>query len=84
MKKEPYVRCVKFSSFQLDDDSGFFGGEVRLGFYYDGEKEIPVTGFSIAGNLYEVKGKVNFSKEITVESDYIGPKYIEVKDMSIN
>lgn len=84
MKKEPYVRCVKFSSFQLDDDSGFFGGEVRLGFYYDGEKEIPVTGFSIAGNLYEVKGKVNFSKEITVESNYIGPKYIEVKDMSIN
>ncbi len=84
MKKEPYVRCVKFSSFQREDNSGFFGGEVRLGFYFDGEKEIPVTGFSIAGNLYDVKGKVNFSKEIQTTPRYIGPKYIEVKDMSIN
>ena len=84
MKKEPYVRCVKFSSFQLEENSGFFGGEVRLGFYFDGEKEIPVTGFSIAGNIHESKKNAVFSKEILVYSEYVGPKYLEFKDMTIN
>ena len=87
MKKEPYLRCVKFSSFQNDEFSGFFGGEVRLGFYYDGKKEIPVTGFSIAGNLNEAKSKVVLSKEIEVVTawqGYVGPKYLEIKDMTIN
>ena len=87
MKKEPYLRCVKFSSFQYEEYSGFFGGEVRLGFYFDGEKEIPVTGFSIAGNLNDAKSKTVLSKEIevvTAWSSYVGPKYLEIKDMTIN
>ena len=87
MKAEPYVRCVKFSSFQYEEYSGFFGGEVRLGFYFDGEKEIPVTGFSISGNLGEVKDKVVLSKETQVYSGYegfVGPMYLEIKGMGIN
>ena len=92
MRKEPYLRCVKFSSFQSDRSSGYFGGEVRLGFYFDGEKEIPVTGFSIAGSLHELKGNLVLSKEETYESSgdaffgasgYVGPKYIEVEGMNI-
>ena len=82
-KKEPYLRCVKFSAFQLESNSGYFGGEVRLGFYYDGEKEIPVTGFSIAGSLHELKGNIVCSKEKIVSSRYVGPKYLFVKGMSI-
>ena len=92
MAKEPYLRCVKFSSFQSERSSGYFGGEVRLGFYFDGEKEAPVTGFSIAGSLHELKGKLVLSKETYVDSfsvgltstgGFVGPKYIEVKGMSI-
>ena len=82
-KKEPYLRCVKFSSFQLEDNSGYFGGEVRLGFYFDGEKEIPVTGFSIAGSLLELKGNIICSKENIVTSRYVGPKYLFIKGMQI-
>ena len=84
MKQEPYLRCVKFSAFQYEENSGFFGGEVRLGFYFDGEKEIPVTGFSIAGNLQDAKSKIVLSKEIQVDSRYVGPMYLEIKDMGIN
>ena len=82
-KKEPYLRCVKFSSFQLEDNSGYFGGEVRLGFYFDGEKEIPVTGFSISGSLLELKGNIICSKENIVTSRYVGPKYLFIKGMQI-
>ena len=91
MAKEPYLRCSRFSSFQIESHSGYFGGEVRLGFYFDGEKEIPVTGFSIGGTLKELAGKIVFSKEVEVVSrfvgprfmGYVGPKYLEIKGMNI-
>jgi predicted Zn-dependent protease len=83
MKKTPYIRCVKFSNMQLDPYSGLFGGEVRLGFYFDGKKEIPVTGFSIAGNFNDVKASAVYSKETVTLPAYHGPKYLEIKNLDI-
>ena len=82
-KKDKYLRCVRFSNMQLDSNTGFFGGEVRLGFLYDGEKEIPVTGFSISGNINELKKELYLSKELVNLPDYHGPKYILIKGMKI-
>lgn len=75
-KKEPYIRCVRFSAMQMDRLSGLVGGEVRLGYYFDGEKEIPVTGFTFTGNLHELKGMIEYSKEEVTYSRYHGPKYL--------
>lgn len=83
MKKEPYLECIKFSAFQTDPYSGFFGGEVRLGYYFDGEKSYPVTGFAISGNLHELKGTLVFSKEIETLPGYKVPKAVEIKGMKI-
>lgn len=83
MAKEPYLRCVKFSGLQVEQTSGYVGGEVRLGFYFDGEKEIPVTGFSISGNMSEIKGSMFYSTETVTTTNYHGPKYLEIKNMSI-
>lgn len=83
MKKKPYLRCVRFSGMQLDSASGFIGGEVRLGFYFDGEKEIPVTGLSISGDIHALKGKIIYSKETTTEGDYHGPAYVLIPGMKI-
>ncbi len=83
MAKEPYIRCVKFSGLQVEPNSGYFGGEVRLGFYFDGEKEIPVTGFSISGDINKTKSTLRLSKETVTKSRYTGPKYMEVVDMTI-
>ena len=76
MAKKPYIRCVRFSSMQMDRLSGLVGGEVRLGYYFDGEKEIPVTGFTFTGNLHELKGLMQYSKEEVTYSRYHGPKYL--------
>ena len=68
----------------MDSFSGFFGGEVRLGIYFDGEKTYPVTGFSISGNINEKKCELTLSKEqISTSSGYEGPKYILVPGMDI-
>ena len=78
MKKEPYLQIVQFSDMQVDPDSGFFGGEVRLGFYFDGEKEYPVTGLSVSGNLLNLGGSMKYSSETATKGNYHGPKYLEV------
>ena len=82
-KKNKYIRCARFSNMQLDSNTGFFGGEVRLGFYFDGKKEIPVTGFSISGNINELKKELYLSKETVNLPNYHGPKYILIKGMKI-
>ena len=82
-KKMKYIRCSRFSNMQLDSNTGFFGGEVRLGFYNDGKKEIPVTGFSISGNINELKKELYLSKELVALPNYYGPKYILIKGMKI-
>lgn len=84
IKKEPYIECLKFSGMQVDIFSGFFGGEVRLGIYFDGEKTYPVTGFSISGNIKEKRCELILSKEeISTSSGYEGPKYIKIAGMDI-
>ncbi|MCR4660426.1 MAG: hypothetical protein K5765_00295 [Clostridia bacterium] len=84
LTKEPYIYCVTFSSPQLDDYSGYYGGEVRLGYYFDGKNTIPVTGFSISGNLKEDFTKIKLSKEVDTFINYKGPKYLLVPNMTIN
>ena len=84
LKKAPYIECLKFSGMQMDSFSGFFGGEVRLGIYFDGEKTYPVTGFSISGNINDKKCELTLSKEeISTSGGYEGPKYILVPGMDI-
>lgn len=83
-KKQPHLIIENFSSPQLESDSGYWGGEVRLARYFDGKKYIPLTGFSIAGSLYEDLKQVKFSKEDTVTSRYKGPKYMIFKGIEIS
>ena len=83
MAKEPYLRCVTFSGIQMEPNSGFYGGEVRLGFYFDGEKEIPVTGFSISGDMNVSRGTMVYSADTVTTRFYSGPKYLEIRDMKL-
>ena len=83
-KKEKHLIIETFSAPQLELDSGYWGGEVRLARYFDGKKYIPLTGFSIAGNIYEDIKKVEFSKEEVVQPRYSGPKYMIFKGLEIS
>ncbi|MBR0417782.1 MAG: hypothetical protein IJI66_01280 [Erysipelotrichaceae bacterium] len=83
-ENEKHLIIESFSSPQIDEDSGYWGGEVRLARYYDGEKYIPLAGFSIAGNIYEDIKKVEFSKEQCTMTHYKGPKYMIFKGIKIS
>ena len=83
-KKDKHLIIENFSAPQMESDSGYWGGEVRLARYFDGKKYIPLTGFSIAGNIYEDLLKVGFSKEEDQTSRYKGPKYMIFKGIKIS
>lgn len=83
MKSEPYLELVAFSDFQMDSTTGDFGGEIRLGWYFDGQKTIPVTGGSLNANINNLHDNMFLSKEIQNESGFVGPKAIEMHDVVI-
>ena len=83
-KKEKHLIIENFSAPQLEENSGYWGGEVRLARYFDGKRYIPLTGFSIAGNIYEDIKDVKFSKEETLMANYKGPKYMIFKGLKIS
>ncbi|MDO4459843.1 MAG: metallopeptidase TldD-related protein [Clostridia bacterium] len=86
--EEPHIEVCKFSAPQIEWDAGYFGGEVRLALYFDGENYTPVSGFSISGNVYDLLNGVVFSKEKgeynSKYSGCVGPKYWKLTGMTIN
>lgn len=71
---KPYFRCASMSGLQVDIYNDYIGGEVRLGYYFDGKREIPVTGISISGKLSTALANMRLSNEATTYESYHGPK----------
>jgi predicted Zn-dependent protease len=82
-KKDPYLEIVAFSDFQLDGLTGNFGGEIRLGWYFDGTKTIPVTGGSVSGNIKNLQKEMYLSKELQKDNNFIGPKILKLLNVSV-
>ena len=70
----PYFRLASMSGLQVDIYNDYIGGEVRLGYYFDGEREIPVTGISISGKLSAALANMRLSNEAVTYESYNGPK----------
>lgn len=83
MKQEPYLELVAFSDFQMDTLTGDFAGEIRLGWYFDGTKTIPVTGGSISGNIKEMQEEMYLSRELQKNNNYLIPKTIQLFNVAI-
>ncbi|MCL2201741.1 MAG: metallopeptidase TldD-related protein [Oscillospiraceae bacterium] len=84
LKREPYLELISFSSFEVNPVTGDFGSEIRLGFYFDGEKTIPVTGGSISGNAAQVQDTLRMSAKERQYNNYLGPETISFRRASIS
>ena len=82
-RKRPVIWPVMFSSFDIDNMSGDFGGEVRLGYWSDGERTVPVTGFSISGNLIDAQKTMETTTDRYTSKSYDGPFAFLVKDVTV-
>ena len=83
LMRAPYFRCASMSGLQLDIYNDYIGGEVRLAYYFDGEKEIPVTGISISGKLSEALAHMYLSDTATVHEGYCGPRWASFDTIEI-
>lgn len=83
MKEGAYLELISFSDFQVDTITGDFAGEIRLGWYKDGDKLIPVTGGSISGNINEVHKEMYLSKEVQKLNNFIGPYSVKLFNVNI-
>lgn len=81
--KEPYLECVSLSGIQLDQYNDYIGGEIRLGYYFDGNKKYPVTGISFSGKLSDALNTIRLSKEKTLSGSYYGPEIAFISKMEI-
>lgn len=83
LSSAPYFRVASMSGLQLDIYSDYIGGEVRLGYYFDGEKEIPMTGISLSGKLSEALSCLRLSEKTAVWEGYEGPTLALISKMEI-
>ena len=83
LRSRPYFRCASMSGIQVDIYNDYIGGEVRLAYYFDGEREIPVTGISISGKLSDALSGIRLSDTETVYEGYRGPKLALIPGIEI-
>ena len=79
----PYVECVSLSGLQLDLYNDYIGGEIRLAYYFDGEKTVPVTGISMSGKLSAVLAGMRLSEKTEISGAYEGPAKLLMQDIAI-
>ncbi len=83
LRQGEYLELRYFSDFQMDEWTGDFGGEIRLAIYHDGDKQTPVTGGSIVGNIKDVQATMQLSSEVQTSANYICPKAIKLFGVTI-
>ncbi|MBO4831927.1 MAG: hypothetical protein J5569_05605 [Oscillospiraceae bacterium] len=79
----PYLECASMSGLQVDLYNDYIGGEIRLAYYYDGEKTVPVTGITMSGRLSAVLSGLRLSETAEVSGAYLGPVKLLMPDMEI-
>ena len=79
----PGLEIVSMSGLQVDFYNDYIGGEVRLAYYRDGEKTVPVTGISITGSLKQVLSSIRLSETTGIHDGYMGPEKALLTGMKI-
>jgi len=79
----PILEIISMSGLQVDFYSDYIGGEIRLAYYHDGNKVIPVTGVSISGTLSVVLQDIRLSQKPGMYNGYSGPEKAIVNHLKI-
>lgn len=80
---EDYIEILAFSSFNLDEETGDFGGEFRLARQVKNGELSFITGGSISENIMKIQNSMRFSKEITERKSSKAPKAIIIDGITV-
>lgn len=82
-KTGDYLEVVEFSDFQVDSMSGDIAGEIRLGYWHQGDSVTIVTGGSVSGSMHEAVKQMRFSRETVQYDSRIVPAVTLLKGLRI-
>lgn len=83
LKAGQYLEAVEFSDFQVDALTGDIFGEIRLAYWHDGEKTVPVTGGSVSGSMFDFLADMEMSKESVQYNQYRIPSLTLLKNVTV-
>ena len=63
LRRGSYLEAVEFSDFQVDAMTGDIFGEIRLGYWHDGDTVTPVSGGSVSGSMLDFVKDLSMSVE---------------------
>ena len=83
LRSGKYLEIVEFSDFQVDSINGDIFGEIRLAYWHDGEKTVPVTGGSVSGDLKEALKDMYMSVNTRQYGSYVIPSVTRLEKVTV-
>ena len=83
LREGPCLEVVEFSDFQVDSITGDLAGEIRLAYWNDGGKRIPVSGGSVSGSMREFAKTMRFSSAGRQFDNYRIPEVTRLKNVTV-
>lgn len=83
LRSGPYLEAVDFSDFQVDELTGDIFGEIRLGYWHDGERVTPVSGGSVSGSMFDFVKDMRMSREQAQYDEMRIPALTLLKNVTI-
>ena len=78
-----YLEVVEFSDFQVDTVGGDIAGEIRLGYWHDGDKVIPVSGGSVSGKMKDIAQNMQMSMARRQYNNWLVPALTRLYDVTV-
>ena len=79
----PTYHVLAFSAPNVDELTGDFGMEIRIGYERGPDGVRPLTGGSVTGNLFEALADVRLASETRVNTSYAGPVAIRFGSLQV-
>ena len=79
----PAYHVLAFSAPNVDELTGDFGMEIRIGYERGPDGIRPLAGGSVTGNLFEALADVRLSSETRVNTSYAGPMAIRFGSLQV-
>ena len=83
LRKGRYLEIVEFSDFQVNPINGSIFGEIRLGYYHDGETTMIVKGGSVSGTMLDYVKDIRMSRELVQYDNARIPALTRIANVTI-
>ena len=83
VRNGPAYHVLAFSAPNVDELTGEFGMEIRIGYEHGPDGVRPLTGGSVTGNLFEALADIRLSSETRTNTMYAGPVAIRFGSLQV-